>query len=47
VRKEKLIFYIEPKGEILVSAKVEYVYHPKVLQEVEMKIEMNRTEKVF
>ena len=46
-RKEKLVFYIEPKGEILVSVKIEYAYHPKVLQEVDMKIEMSRAEKVF
>jgi hypothetical protein len=46
-RKERLVFYIEPKGEIFVSVKVEYTYHPKVLQEVDMKIEMNKVEKVF
>jgi len=47
IRKEKLVFYIEPAGEIFVSAEVDYIYRPDIIQTIEMKIEMNRAEKVF
>jgi Zn-finger protein len=47
IRKEKLVFYMEPAGEIFVSAQVDYIYRPAIIQQMEMKIEMNRSEKVF
>ncbi len=46
-RKEKFVFFIEPKGEILVSVKVEYLYRPKVLEETEMRIEMGNADMAF
>ena len=46
-RKEKLVFYVEPGGEILVSARVDYVYSPRIIQQEKMEVEMNSAEKVF
>ncbi|MDH5543805.1 MAG: multiheme c-type cytochrome [Nitrospinota bacterium] len=46
-RKEKMVFYVEPGGEVLVSAKVDYVYTPRIIQQEKMEVEMNSDEKVF
>lgn len=46
-RKEQLVFYTSASGEITVTAWVDYLYQPLILQPAEMRLEMVRTEKVF
>ena len=46
VRIEEFIFSIPESMDVTVSAWVDYLYKPLLLQETEMKIEMNRDEKV-
>jgi hypothetical protein len=43
-RKEQMVFYTSPSGPITVSAWIDYLYQPQLVQPMEMKIEMNRAE---
>ena len=43
-RKEQMVFYNSPVGNITVTAWVDYLYQPQLVQPTEMRIEMNRTE---
>lgn len=45
-RKETFTFYLPKNKEARISVWVDYLYEPVILQETEMRIEMNRDEKV-
>lgn len=45
-RKEAFTFYLPKNKEARISVWVDYLYEPVILQETEMRIEMNRDEKV-
>ncbi len=46
-RKEQIVFYGATPSEVSVTAWVDYVYQPALLQNTEMRVEMTRTERSF
>lgn len=46
-RKESIVFYTPSAGEVAVSAWVDYLYQPLLMQPAEMRMEMTRTDKTF
>ncbi len=46
-RKEQVIFYGATPSEVSVTAWIDYVYQPALLQNTEMRVEMTRTERSF
>ncbi len=46
-RKEQVVFYGATPSEISVTAWVDYVYQPALLQNTEMRVEMTRAERSF
>ena len=46
-RKEQVVFYGAATGEVSVSAWIDYVYQPSLIQNTEMRVEMTRTERSF